>query len=271
MANIRTIEKKIFLDLFNRGGYVLNFSTSKFDAFTKESIGIGLCENYKLSKGGSLSAYVNDAAENNIIKLFKDLFDYYETYYYREIEERDGFYYPLYKKAKKILENIPEEGLLSHSFEEVDKRFSNEYLSSIIKIMQKAQFENPTEAIGKAKEIIESCCVTILENNGAVFNQNWNLSQLTKETMKVLKISINDLDENNKSIKSIKPILGGLQAIAGNISELRNQYGSGHGKSASFKGLQARHAKLAVGSSIVLVQYLWDTWEWRNQQEIKNK
>ena len=31
-----------FLRLFNRGGYVLNFSTSSFDAFTLDSVGVAL-------------------------------------------------------------------------------------------------------------------------------------------------------------------------------------------------------------------------------------
>ncbi|NLO49084.1 MAG: abortive infection family protein [Clostridiales bacterium] len=58
-------------------------------------------------------------------------------------------------------------------------------------------------------------------------------------------------------------MLGNLHGLAGNIAELRNPYGSGHGKSASFKGLNVRHTMLAVGSSITLVNYLWDTYEWR--------
>ena len=34
------IEKGLFLRLFNRGGYVLNFTTSSFDTFTKSSIAL---------------------------------------------------------------------------------------------------------------------------------------------------------------------------------------------------------------------------------------
>lgn len=45
------IEKGAFHKLFNRGGYVLDFSTNEFDVFTAESIGVPLCEKYKMSKG----------------------------------------------------------------------------------------------------------------------------------------------------------------------------------------------------------------------------
>lgn len=45
------IEKGCFLRLFNRGGYVLNFTTDSFDTFTKSSVGVALCARYGLSKG----------------------------------------------------------------------------------------------------------------------------------------------------------------------------------------------------------------------------
>ena len=46
--------------------------------------------------------------------------------------------------------------------------------------------------------------------------------------------------------------LGNLIAIAEGMTTLRNSYGSGHGRAASYK---ERHAKLAVGSSITLVEF----------------
>ena len=67
--------------------------------------------------------------------------------------------------------------------------------------------------------------------------------------------------EDIKGSKSIKQILGNLKAIAQGVAELRNQYGSGHGKSSSYTGLESRHASLAVGSSITLVRFLWVSYE----------
>lgn len=49
--------------------------------------------------------------------------------------------------------------------------------------------------------------------------------------------------------------LGNLIAIAEGMTTLRNSYGSGHGRAASYKGLEERHAKLAVGSTITLVEF----------------
>jgi hypothetical protein len=92
------------------------------------------------------------------------------------------------------------------------------------------------------------------------------LGKLTHETMNVLKILPENIPDSAPAAKSIKAILGNLQTIANNIAELRNPHGSGHGKSASYKGLEERHAKLAVGSSITLVSFLWDSHERQQKQ-----
>ena len=57
------IEKGYFLRLFNRGGYVLDFTTNDLNSFMLSSIGIALCQHYELSKGGSLTAYCGEAEE----------------------------------------------------------------------------------------------------------------------------------------------------------------------------------------------------------------
>ena len=120
----------------------------------------------------------------------------------------------------------------------IKKAFSSEYISEQMRIMLDSQKENPTESIGKSKELIESCCKTILEDNTVVIDKKWDITRLVDETVKLLKIT--------------------PKVISQNIATIRNAYGTGHGKSASYKGLEERHAKLAVGSSLTLVNFLWD-------------
>ena len=78
-----------------------------------------------------------------------------------------------------------------------------------------------------------------------------------------------DIPNEIKGAACIKAVLGNLKAIAQGITELRNLYGSGHGKSSSFTGLEPRHASLAVGSSVTLVRFLWDSYE--RYKHINNK
>lgn len=96
---------------------------------------------------------------------------------------------------------------------------------------------------------------------------NWGVSQLVKETMKCLGIETDDINADLPAGGTIKRILSSLGNIAGGIAELRNPYGTGHGKADSYKGLTIRHAKLAVGSSATLVEYLWDAHEWRKERQ----
>ncbi|WP_075980760.1 abortive infection family protein [Bacillus massilinigeriensis] len=263
MPNLSQIEKGIFMKLFNRSGYVLNFSTNDFDVFTMESVGVPLCETYKLSKGKSLMAYINEASDYNTVKLLKDLLDYYEVYFECEIEN-DGEYSKTYYRCKDIMARILyNKTPLASVVVELKEKFSSAYLSAQIDLMLKMQSENPTEAIGKAKELVESCCKTILDENEVVWEKNWDVGQLTGAAVKLLKLMPKDIPDTAPASGEMKSILGNLRAIATNLAALRNPYGSGHGKSATYKGLEERHAKLAVGSSITLVSFLWDTYESR--------
>ena len=259
-------EIPLLLQLFNRGGYVLNFSTPDFDAFTKRVVNVALCSRYGLSKGKSLECYVNDGTEEEVIRLFKALLEYYEAQpdYINEINGTDTRS-TLYKKCKNILDRVSEESvILAEHAEELKVKFSSDYLASEIDIMYKMQKENPTEAIGKAKELIESCCETILEQNGITPDKDWKLNNLVDETMKLLEITPKHIPDTAREANAIKAILGSLKGIASQIAIIRNAYGSGHGKSASYKGLQERHAKLAIGSSVTLVNFLWDSFERKN-------
>lgn len=269
-------EKGLFLKLFNRGGYVLDFSTADFDTFTMESVGVALCSHYGLSKGKSLNAFINESTDDKSNKLLLDLLNYYELHYPNFEKERDGIndpysygtpndvYGKYYAKCKEIAQRISSNQFSAFAAKSVEEAFSSEYINKHMSIMLENQSTNPTEAIGKAKELIESCCETILERNGITPNKDWKLNQLVDETMKLLEITPKHIPDTAKEATAIKAILGSLRGIATNIAIIRNAYGSGHGKSASYKGLQERHAKLAIGSSVTLVNFLWDSFERKN-------
>ncbi|MBR6130239.1 MAG: abortive infection family protein [Bacteroidales bacterium] len=269
-------EKGIFLKLFNRGGYVLDFNTADFDNFTMASVGVELCTQYKLSKGKSLNAFVNEASDELSNKLLLDLLEYYETHYPNFERERDGindpYFYGIsnevygkyYAQCKEIALRINTNQFSSFATKSIKDAFTSEYINKQMEVMLESQATNPTETIGKAKELIESCCKTILENSGVTLDDDWKLNQLVDETMKLLEITPNHIPDTAKEAKAIKGILGSLKGIASQIAIIRNAYGSGHGKSASYKGLQERHAKLAIGSSVTLVNFLWDSFERKN-------
>lgn len=273
MAKLTKIEVGTFLKLFNRGGYVLDFTTNDFDTFTMESIGVALCSKYNMSKGKSLAAYVNEAPDESVERLLKDLLSYYEENFEREFTEEaneelfsnssyNAEYARLYKKCRSYMDRILNATTpLAPNAVELQEKFSSEYLSKQIELMLKMQSENPTDAIGKAKELIESCCKTILDNKGVAWDKNWDVGELTGETLSLLNLTPKSIPSTDPVSKNIRAVLGNLRGITTKLAEIRNPYGSGHGKSASFTGLETRHAKLAVGCSITFVTFVWDTYE----------
>lgn len=277
MAVFSLVEKGTFLKLFNRGGYVLDFSINDFDIFTMESVGVALCEKYRMSKGKSLTAFINSASDEDCVKLLHDLLEHYEANYENEykkgVDEENtwGFkkynseYAKIYTKCREYMDCATNRSMpLAATAADLQEKFSSEYLTKQIDLMLKMQIENPTDAIGKAKELIESCCKTILDELQVTWDKSWDISKLTGETLKQLNLTPQSVSSTDPIDENIKAVLGNLRGITSKLAEIRNSYGSGHGKEATFKGLEERHAKLAVGCSITFVSFLWDTYEGRN-------
>ena len=92
---------------------------------------------------------------------------YYEENFEQEFTEEaneDPFGYSrynaeyarLYKKCRSYMDRILNVTTpLAPNAVELQEKFSSEYLSKQIELMLKMQSENPTDAIGKAKELIE--------------------------------------------------------------------------------------------------------------------
>ena len=102
-------------------------------------------------------------------------------------------------------------------------------------------------AIGTAKELLETACKTIFKKYRIKVNPDWNIGKLFKETTSALDIKPKLAKNPDKAEKSVKQILGGMASTIQGIAELRNAYGSGHGKEPDFIGLESKYAKLIVG------------------------
>ena len=271
---LSNVEKGCFVRLFNRGGYVLDFSTADFDSFTMQCVGVPLCERYGLSKGKSLIAFTEETKTEELECLLFALLEYYKVNYVREYDREflDGEYASsynpemahLYKECCKYRDReFAKKSPIDKQVQYIRDKFNSSYMADEINILMDMRTTNPTEAIGKAKELVESCCKTILEAYNIAVDQNWDVTKLSKETAKCLEIDADALNGRRPDFKVVKKILGSLQGLVGGVSEFRNLYGSGHGKGDSYSHLPVRHAKLAVGSAVTLIEYYWETYEWR--------
>lgn len=91
--------------------------------------------------------------------------------------------------------------------------FNADYVSQQINLMESSIETSPYQAIGVAKELIETACKSIFKSRQEEYNKNWDLSKLMRETTKLLKITPDDISNEAKAAKSIRQILGSLSAV----------------------------------------------------------
>jgi Abortive infection C-terminus len=118
---------------------------------------------------------------------------------------------------------------------------------------------DPSLAIGTAKEMIETVCKEILTDLGVAFADDADIPALIKSVRTQLRLLPTDVPKEAKGSETIRTLLGNLGHVAQGLGELRNLYGSGHGRSGKAKGLTARHARLAVGTATTLAMFLLET------------
>ena len=133
------------------------------------------------------------------------------------------------------------------------------YLREQVARMEASIDKDPSLAIGTAKELIETICKAILHNRGVPHEASAELGPLVKLTTQTLGLVPQAIPDAARAAETIKVLLSNLASVAGRMAELRNQYGTGHGKHPRAQGLEPRHARLAVGASTTLVTFLYDT------------
>lgn len=186
-----------------------------------------------------------------ILKRINELLNYdgFEIYVSGQISGRDVYSY------RKLNNNL---GLQNDFSEEIKDKLSSEYINSQIQFMTDNMEEHPYIAIGKAKELLETILKTILIEQNINVVKDAKLTSIDKEVRKLLNLSAED---NTSTIPGVKQILGGLSSITTGLGELRNAFGDGHGKPASFISLPPRYAKLAVGAVNTYALFLLETYE----------
>jgi len=137
--------------------------------------------------------------------------------------------------------------------------FDAKHLSEQIRRIEQSIESDPALAIGTAKELIETCCKTILAERGKTVVGTPDIPALTKETLKELKLVPDGVPDSARGSDVIKRLLSNLGTIGNGLAELRSLYGTGHGKHGKTSGLSSRHAKLAVGAAATLTTFLFET------------
>jgi hypothetical protein len=143
----------------------------------------------------------------------------------------------------------------------VAEKLSGHHIGQQIRRLRDAVGKDPELAIGTAKEFLESLCKEILSARNMTAATDVDFPALVRTTVKTLSVIPPALAANAHSEKAVMALLGNLSAIGHQMAELRNQFGTGHGRSAHHVGLEKRHAKLVVGAATTLAVFLYESHE----------
>lgn len=157
------------------------------------------------------------------------------------------------------------EKIVIRQMDNIKFAFDTDYVDMQINLMYDSIDKSPNSAIGKAKELIETCCKTILDEQNIEHDLDWDLIRLMKKACKSIGLDPKLIGSEVKGQAIASRILGNLVNISQGMAELRNLYGDGHGKNKDFKSLPPRYAYLAVGSSVAAVHFMWDTYQERKK------
>lgn len=166
--------------------------------------------------------------------------------------KREGFTYKNGKLAPGA--GVPLADVKQHAIE-----FDADYMARQVERIEASIETDPDQAIGSAKELIETCCKTILAEHDKPVSGRPEIPELISMTLKELSLLPDDVRDQAKGAETIKKLLRTLGTIPQGLAELRNLYGTGHGKDGKFKGLTPRHARLAVGAARTVVSFLFES------------
>ena len=255
MADRHNLEKLLGME----GGYVLNFSDRTFGEFIFEAVGVDIhSARYTAdgtSKARKLRTFWKLESDYLVGKLILALVDYSVSLNSEPTPEKDTLRERCRQTAARLLAGSPSlEPLKAHA-----KALDANYLAEQIRRMEASVETDPGLAIGTAKELIETCCKTILAERGKPMTGTPDVPTLTKETLKELKLVPDGVPDSARGSDVVKRLLSNLGTIGNGLAELRGLYGTGHGKDGKTQGVKPRHAKLAVGAAATLTTFLFET------------
>jgi len=262
MSSLNMREKRVLEDFLGMGGgYVLNFSDRSFGEFVHETVDIEIhSDEYSIhgsSKAKKLRAFWEVESDYLVGRLLNALIDYAQETAREPTEEAKK----LAERAREIASRLLAGGPSLDDLKQKAKSLDANHLAEQIRRMEDSVETDPSLAIGTAKELIETCCKTILSERGQEISGTPDIPTLTKATLKELNLVPEGVPNAARGADVIKRLLSNLSTIGHGLAELRGLYGTGHGQHGSTSGLTTRHAKLAVGAASTLAVFLFETHE----------
>lgn len=121
---------------------------------------------------------------------------------------------------------------------------------------------DPAAAISASKALLESLFKLILDRSNVEYPRADDVPQLYRKVAELLALNAEAVPESARGSKVSQQILRTLVTTVQQLAELRNELGIDHGQSSRNRAL-ARHARLALNSTVTVTEFLLDTWQAR--------
>lgn len=275
MSSLSSLDKRKLEDLLGmRSGYVISsnvLSNRTFAEFFQERLSIDIYSGKYSGKGDSKANHLRSFWELEPDKRVGEaLTGLLELWVYENSRPWDGTTSALFQECEAIVARLKsaadDTGL--HHIKNVAVAFDAKHLAEQIRRMEKSVEDDPPLALGTAKELLETCCKTILRERGKPVTGSPDMPALLKGAMKELNLLPESVPHHAKGGDIIKRLLSNLGSICQCMAELRNLYGTGHGKDGKTESIKPRHARLAVGAATTLAAFLFATHETHDQRKM---
>lgn len=236
-----------FLRLYNRGGYVLDFSTNDFDTFCMDSIGVAPCQKYQLSKGKSLVAFCDEASPEDVEKLLFDMLTYYEFHcIHRPGEDK---YRTVYEKCKQVFDREHNTVTIeAPAIVLVNRDYIKDISTRAIRDVENEEYDS---AITKSRTLLEEVFCYVIEQKGEEPLQKGDIKKLYRQVK-----DLYNMHADAGMDRRINELLSGLEKIIDSIAEMRNKSSDAHGVGQKRINISEHHARLFVNSAMTMADFI---------------
>ena len=128
-----------------------------------------------------------------------------------------------------------------------------------IRRIRESLADDPALALGSNEELLGTVFKTVLGMHGASIGSD-EMPNLLKRTQAALDLDPADVDGTVPGPESFSKLLGSMTQIVVSVYELRNLYGTGHGKSKA-PGLDSKPPSSLVSAGTALAAYLMNRYK----------
>lgn len=246
---IDLVDKGVLSAFFNANGYVLDFSTEKFNQFTSQSAGVALCSYYNLSKGKSLEAFTTYGEIQKVVQLYDDLIRYYEFNFAAQLQ--DPTVRSQVDQLKAILKKYRGGGVILSSLPAIKKvtyAYIREMADRAQKDVEKGDLDS---ALTKSRTLLEEVFCFVIEKRAERPEKSGEIRNLYNQVK-----SLYHMHQDAETDRRINSLLSGLEKILTAIAEMRNGSSDAHGVGSRRINIKAHHARLFVNSAQTMADFI---------------